>query len=261
MWRIISTPHRSENNGIAERAVRIVKEGTSAVSLQSGLGEKWWSDPMECYCSLRNVQDLLTDRKTPYERRFGELVEGPIIPFGALVEYVPNSERDKARIDQFGKKVLPGFFIGDALIAGRIWKGNILIADIEELDKLDVSGYIYIYICIYIYIPEDGMQKKSWEHPKDGESVFLVPDGSAKLSGRDYQFQEPTLRRKSSVRRENLCGEPHGDREEFRPEETKGDAGINEDVSSNQGDFTYRHHIEPRVQLYVPKKESFLIPL
>ena len=36
-----STPHRSETNGIAERAVRRVKEGTSAVLLQSGLGNEW----------------------------------------------------------------------------------------------------------------------------------------------------------------------------------------------------------------------------
>ena len=36
-----STPHRSETNGIAERAVRRVKEGTSAVLLQSGLNESW----------------------------------------------------------------------------------------------------------------------------------------------------------------------------------------------------------------------------
>ena len=36
-----STPHRSETNGIAERAVRRVKEGTSSVLLQSGLNENW----------------------------------------------------------------------------------------------------------------------------------------------------------------------------------------------------------------------------
>ena len=36
------TPHRSETNGVAERAVRRVEEGTSAVLLQSGLDEKWW---------------------------------------------------------------------------------------------------------------------------------------------------------------------------------------------------------------------------
>ena len=53
-----STPHRSETNGIAERAVRRAKEGTSAVFLQSGLNENWWADSMECFIYLRNVQDL-----------------------------------------------------------------------------------------------------------------------------------------------------------------------------------------------------------
>ena len=66
-----STPHRSETNGIAERAVRRVKEGTSAVLLQSGLNESWWADSMECYTCLRNVTDLLSDGKTLYERRLG----------------------------------------------------------------------------------------------------------------------------------------------------------------------------------------------
>ena len=60
-----STPHRSETNGIAERAVRRVKEGTSVVLLQSGLNESWWADSMECYTYLRNVTDLLSDGKTP----------------------------------------------------------------------------------------------------------------------------------------------------------------------------------------------------
>ena len=64
-----STPHRSETNGIAERAVRRIKERTSAVLLQSGLDEKWWADSMECYCYLRNVQDLLADGKTRRYRK------------------------------------------------------------------------------------------------------------------------------------------------------------------------------------------------
>ena len=56
-YHCTSTPHRSETDGIAERAVRRVKEGTSAVLLQSGLNESWWADSMECYCYLRNVQE------------------------------------------------------------------------------------------------------------------------------------------------------------------------------------------------------------
>ena len=134
-----STPHRSETNGIAERAVRRVKEGTSAVLLQSFLNENWWADSMECYTYLRNVQDLLSDGKTPYERRFGKPFEGPLIPFGSLVEYYPISAKDQSRIHQFGKKVLPGLFLGHALYAGGIWKGDILVADIEELETMDAS--------------------------------------------------------------------------------------------------------------------------
>ena len=110
-----STPHRSETN--AERAVRRVKEGTSAVLLQSGLNESWWADSMECYTYLQNVTDLLSDGKTPYERRFGQPFKGPIIPFGSLVEYHPFTSTDQSRIHQFGKKVLPGLFLGYALYA------------------------------------------------------------------------------------------------------------------------------------------------
>ena len=76
-----ATPHSSETNGIAERAVRRVKEGTSAVLLQSGLGNEWWADSMECFCHLRTIQEKLPDGKTPYERRFGMPFDGPVIPF------------------------------------------------------------------------------------------------------------------------------------------------------------------------------------
>ena len=134
-----STPHRSETNGIAERAVRRVKEGTSAVFLQSCLNESWWADSMECYTYLRNVTDLLSDGKTPYERRLGQPLKGPIIPFGSLVEYHSITAEDQSKIHQFGKKVLPGFFLGYALYAGGIWKGDVLVADLEEIETMDTS--------------------------------------------------------------------------------------------------------------------------
>ena len=35
--------------------------------------------------------------KTPYKRRFGEPFTGPVIPFGAMVEYHPISTRDHCR--------------------------------------------------------------------------------------------------------------------------------------------------------------------
>ena len=76
----------------------------------------------------------LRDWKTPCERRFGRSFKGPIIPLGALVEYLLISTLDQARVHQFEKKVLSGFFFGCALIARVIWKGDILVADLEELE-------------------------------------------------------------------------------------------------------------------------------
>ena len=47
-------------------------------------------------------------------------------------EYHPITAKDQS-IHQFGKKFLPGLFLGYALYAGGIWKGDVLIADLEEV--------------------------------------------------------------------------------------------------------------------------------
>ena len=70
------------------------------------------------------MQDLLADGKTPHERRFvGESFKRMNIPFGALVEHLPNSERDKAR-------------------NSSIWKEDILIADIGGLESWMHQKYV-----------------------------------------------------------------------------------------------------------------------
>ena len=107
--------------------------------LQSSQDEEWWADSMECRCYLRNIQDLLSDWKTPNDRRFGIPFHGPVIPFGAMVEYHPISDKDLSRLHQFSPKVLPGTFLGHVLDVGGIWKGDVLVADIEELQQMDAS--------------------------------------------------------------------------------------------------------------------------
>ena len=77
---------------------------------------------MECYCYLRNIQDLLSDGKDTMQRRFGIPFNGPVIPFGTVVDFHPISAKDISRLRQFGSKVLPGIFLGYTLHAGRIWK-------------------------------------------------------------------------------------------------------------------------------------------
>ena len=186
-----ATPHRSETNGIAERAVCRVKEGTSAVLLQSGLNESWWADSMECYTYLRNVTDLLSYGKTPYERRFGQPFKGPIIPFGSLVEYHPITAKDQSRIHQFGKKVVPGLFLGYALYAGGIWKGDVLIADLEELETMDASE-----------IYSKRLNAKEVIFPKEGEFTFPIAGGRIKTPGGDQELRTSTLIRPRPVQGE-----------------------------------------------------------
>ena len=53
----------------------------------------------------------------------GNHLKGPIIPFGSLVEYHTITAKDQSRIHQFGKKVLPGLFLGYALYAGGNLEG------------------------------------------------------------------------------------------------------------------------------------------
>ena len=116
---IIVRRHHTDRKqmGVAEGAVRRVKEGTSAVLLQWGLNESWWADSMECKTHLRNIQDLLSDGKLHTRDVLENHFKGPIIPFGSLVEYHPITAKDQSKIHQFGKKVLPGLFLGYALYA------------------------------------------------------------------------------------------------------------------------------------------------
>ena len=187
-----STPHRSETNG----AVRRVKEGTSAVLLQSGLNESWWADSMECYTYLRNVTDLSSDGKTPCEKRFGQPFEGPIIPFGSLVEYHPITAKDQSRIHQFGKKVSPGLFLGYALHAGRIWKGDVLVADLEELETMDASE-----------IYSKRLNAKEVIFPKETrEFIFPIADGRIKTPGGEQDLRTSTL-----ILQRPIQGESHLD--------------------------------------------------
>ena len=173
-----STSHMSETNRIAERAVRRMKKGTSAILLQSGLDGNLWADSLECYTYLRNVTDLLSDGKTSYDRRFGQPFKGSIIPFVSWV--------DHSRIHQFGKKVLVPIVRG-----GGIWNCDVLVADLAELETMDISE-------IYskrLNEREDISQKK-WD--------FIFPFARIKPFGGDQDLRTSTL-----VRQQPIRGESH----------------------------------------------------
>ena len=98
-----------------------------------------------------------------------------------------------SRLHQFGPKVLPGRFLGNALHTGRIWTGDILVADIEELEQMDASE---------IYAKR--LNAKEVLTPKSGEKfIFPVADGTVIISGQDQDLRTSTLIQDSPDRGEN----------------------------------------------------------
>ena len=77
---------------------------------------------------------------------------------------------------------------------------------------------------------------------RDDEFIFPAAGCTAELSGRDYEFREPTLRRDRTARSEDFSGELHGKPGESQPTESKDDAEARADFWSIQGDFTKSHH-------------------
>ena len=245
-----SKPHRSETNGIAERAVRRVKEGTSALLLQSGLNESWWADSMECYTYLRNVTDLLSDGKTPYERRFGQPFNGPIIPFGSLVEYHPITAKDQSRIHQFGKKSYLDCSSNTLCTRGESGRVTYWSQTLRSWKRWTHRKSTR----------KDSMRKR-WYFPNKENLFFPIADGRIKPFGGDQDLTTSTF-----VRQRPIQGESHidflGESEGSLPplHDSFPDAGeaIN-DFWSMSGNFKNRHHVEPRVELYSPREESFPI--
>ena len=118
-------------------------------------------------CETSQIYYLMGRR--PMKDVLGNHLKDLLFHFGSLVEYHPITAKDQSRIHQFGKKVLPGLFLGYALYAGGIWKGDVMIADLEELETMDASETY-----------SKRLNAKDVIFPKQGEFIFPIADGRIK---------------------------------------------------------------------------------
>ena len=253
MWRfIMESPHfnthRSETNGIAERAVRRVKEGTSAVLLQSGLDEKWWSD---CYGML------LLSAKCP--RPPGRWENSVWKTIWRTIQRANNTFWGTGRISSDLHQKTKQEFIN---LARKYYQESFLAMSWsrEEFGKEIFWWQIWKIWKSWMHqilILEESTRREVLIRQKDDEFIFPFADGTAKLSGRDHEFREPTLRREPTVRSEDFSRELHGEPGESQPTESTDDVEARADFWSIQGDI-HRHHDGPRVHSSL--KHS-LIPL
>ena len=127
---------------------------------------------------LWNADAVCEMFKTPWQ--MGE----PLMRYDSEIHFMDRSfrseqwlnifrlQKDQLRLHQFGKNVLPGIFFGYALVAERIWEGDVSVADTEQLEKLDASE-------IHARRPSAKEITKS----KKGEFfTFPIADGTGKLA-------------------------------------------------------------------------------
>ena len=100
------------------------------------------------------------------------------------------------KIHHFGKGVLPGLFVGYSLYAGGTWKGDVLVADLEELETMDASE---------IYSKRLNVKEVVFPN-EEGEFIPPIADGRKKTPGGDQELRTPTLIRQRPIR-----GESHRD--------------------------------------------------
>ena len=104
---------------------------------------------------------------------FGQPFKGPIIPFGSLVEYHPKTAKDQSRNPSIWKESFTWIVPRIRSLRGGIWKGDVLIADLEELETMDASE-----------IYSKRLNAKEVIFPKEGEFIFPIADGRIKTPRR-----------------------------------------------------------------------------
>ena len=120
------------------------------------------------------------------------------LPLGSTIEYHPISAKDRASLHQFGKQVLPGIFMGYALYAGKLDKGDILVADAEELREHHVQE-----------VYEKRINAKEVIVVKDRDTfIFSCANGMIKLADKSQSPHTDQIRQRPEKMEEHSSDHP-----------------------------------------------------
>ena len=131
-----------------------------------------------------------------------------------------------------------------------------MVADIEELEQMDASE-----------LHARRLNEKELLTPVNCDNfMFPVADGTVRISWGDQDLRTSTLIWDIPDRGEEqevLRGESDGLSSPtlLQDDSTRDASEAKNDFWSTTGDFINRHHVEPRVKLYVPRDTSFPISL
>ena len=205
---------------------------------------------------LRNIQDLLSDWKTPCESRFGIPFWRPSHPvwfIGRISPYFCERPIETASIRFWS---LPRYIPWVCVVRrGNLERRHNGPQTFEELEEMDASE-------LYAGRPNAKGSVNANERWK-----FHLP--SRRWDSQKFLEKIRDLRTSTSIRdspdrgeeQDNLWGESDGSSSTSRQDSSWYDGEAKNDFCSFTGDFIHRRHVKPRVRLYVPTEESSPISL
>ena len=132
MLHLTSTPNRPQSNGVIERFIQLVVDGTRCLLHQSGLPLRYWTFAARAFCHGRNVSLAAFHGETPWKAKHGDEFKGALIPFGAKVVFRPFRPPGH-KGPKFAPRSEFGLFAGYFLQPGGLWKGEFLVISFEQL--------------------------------------------------------------------------------------------------------------------------------
>ena len=247
-------------------------------------------EAQDCFAFLYNITEVLKDGLTPFEKRWNHKFKGPIIPFGAEVEYRPSHPKGIERTQIHGKKVLSGIFCGYAQNAGGSWTGDLLIADWHEIEEADRPQDVHVHrvkskeVTPQLLAGRHRFPLVTGDLRQPDSTLNRLQDASRPIKWKDRQKRQP---HRPSNAGGNHCDEAPGNRsdeaEANHRQQAKDDhcddttqendfwlkpfdpiaEQSNEDADfwSISGDALVRFIMVPRTEMFFPTEENMSFPL
>ena len=259
-----SAPHRLETHGIAERAVRRVKEGTCAESKKAlrlfhctldsmnGGGQNLWNVIvfLQCPRSFLSWENSRNDvlKKNSVVQSYHSEQKLKIIRFQWKTRRASVNLARRYSQASYGPCSICGGKLERRPTRGRCWGITATLMRCRRKARPK---------CLL-------RRTKEVLVPKGDNFIFPSDHSSTKLAGKGSE-----VRPSNRIRQDNEGGEEHrcdlqGETDEpYSAEQQREhhELAAKHDFSSVSGSFIYRQHVPERQKLHVPQESSFLVPL
>jgi hypothetical protein len=105
----LTVPYTPQQNGVAERFNRTIKEKARCMLSDAGLEETWWGEAVVTACLLRNISPVSGKTCTPWELFTGKVPDVSRLKVFGCRAYV---KQEKHLVNTFAPQSWPGIFLG-----------------------------------------------------------------------------------------------------------------------------------------------------